>query len=1342
MATEVEAAAGIPVGAGAGPGVGAGASAAGANSAAARATKNPNKVRKRAPKACLSCRARKVRCDVSQRGRPCMNCYLDSETCVVTGRASRLRKSQRPPVAAPAGGSAPAGDAGATTGAPSTAPAPSASATSGQSSFLPQADGHNHSHNHNHNHSHGHDHSHDHDASAHGHSHASAPQAAANNGGSSQGPQAQAQQQQHSHHNHGHSHSHSHSHSHTQAHQHGSPQSDTSRHRTVSIKGSPSATRESEPPQPQQQQQQQQHASHSSPMAPPEVETQQQHRHNHNHNHSHSHHNNQNQNNSHNQQTRFNSFNDDHNHHGSFNRNNDFMGAGAGAGAGGGLGGLGGMGGGSAPWAAEQGLNISADITYSYYPFLAISNLSGILPQDVNYLELQGCLRVPTRSILDEFVQQYFLHVHPLLPLFNEGDFWELYCQQPGGGGGGPSGEGRMSLLVFQALLFATCNFVSRNSIRALGFSTIRLARAALYRRAKLLYDFETESSPAAIAQAALLLSFWSPSTNSGTKNPNTAWLCTAIQQAKLAEANHYAQLLPFEARRANTLKRLWWCCIIRDRVMGLGVRRSIQITRAHFDLEANPPLTRADLADEIERSRVYNPGTKSCLIEILVHMVELCVVLTDILTLVFPADDTPGWGRQIADGDAGRVRQCKIELRRWYKDVALKFPMFGGGSGSSSGGSPGSTTGNPGSGNGGGGTGAGTGVSRMANGGREFYHDSVILYTNLMYMYYHSSRVALCHHEVLHIAVNNTAPGFANNGSKAVPIIYENRYELQDAASGVTECLKELIQLRLARWLPISAVACTALPLFLHILDVKLSTSAANNANNNNASANTPNDVNGGHPDHSTSASSALKQHRLNILIEAMKTYQPQYDGVDWVSETIRHIVNLANLDGNGSGNGNGNGNGGNGGNNAGISDWTDILASNPSLYLRLALTMDLALSKNRMPEERDFPVGLRGLFTSGFSSVRNLRLDYNKDGNQGNNGNNGGNSGNDASNGHGSMNNNSSNDHSSHNSNNNSGSGNNNRNSGNHQYASNNNSNNNSMTNAAAMSNNNGMAIDANNNMNMHVDAPQQQQQQHAMPSAPTPNLVNMMDDPASVAAAMGGLAANGGLIGGIAGPGGLGMPGVPGGADFAGGDYSAAFMLAPHHLAMSMGMAMGMDMDMDLTDMDMDMAFPTTAGGLGASTGLTPGIVTQLPSSDEETSPASIMSGGTTNSEAGHSPAATHHHMQAQQAQRNYMVNGDHPNGAMLDAYTFNNGNGIDGAGAGGSPGTTATDVDDRHDAARRLHPSGGSSNNIKRDKGAPAEGDEWIEPSWDDEVPELREGDRDTARALLEAIGESA
>ncbi|KAG5765948.1 hypothetical protein H9Q72_005975 [Fusarium xylarioides] len=48
-------------------------------------------------------------------------------------------------------------------------------------------------------------------------------------------------------------------------------------------------------------------------------------------------------------------------------------------------------------------------IIYSYYPFLDL-DISGLLPDDINYLEAQGCFRVPTPEALDEFVQEYFLH--------------------------------------------------------------------------------------------------------------------------------------------------------------------------------------------------------------------------------------------------------------------------------------------------------------------------------------------------------------------------------------------------------------------------------------------------------------------------------------------------------------------------------------------------------------------------------------------------------------------------------------------------------------------------------------------------------------------------------------------------------------------------------------------------------------------------------------------------------------------------------------------------------------------------------------------------------------------
>ncbi|KAF5665119.1 cutinase transcription factor 1 beta [Fusarium circinatum] len=48
--------------------------------------------RKRSTRACLSCRFRKVRCDVSVRGQPCTNCHLDCKNCLVVGRASRLNQ--------------------------------------------------------------------------------------------------------------------------------------------------------------------------------------------------------------------------------------------------------------------------------------------------------------------------------------------------------------------------------------------------------------------------------------------------------------------------------------------------------------------------------------------------------------------------------------------------------------------------------------------------------------------------------------------------------------------------------------------------------------------------------------------------------------------------------------------------------------------------------------------------------------------------------------------------------------------------------------------------------------------------------------------------------------------------------------------------------------------------------------------------------------------------------------------------------------------------------------------------------------------------------------------------
>ncbi|UPL02999.1 hypothetical protein LCI18_013933 [Fusarium solani-melongenae] len=557
--------------------------------------------------------------------------------------------------------------------------------------------------------------------------------------------------------------------------------------------------------------------------------------------------------------------------------------------------------------------NVTA--TYSYHSFLVINNLSCIMPQDLNYLESQGCLEVPTNEVLDDFIQQYFLHVHPLLPLINEGDFWDAFYLR--------DAHDRVPLLVLQAMLFSSCPFVSQESLEAFGFPDTRTARAILYRRARLMYCFETEFQPIYLAQAALLLSFWSPNPSepqslaSTTKKANTRWLGVAIQQAKAAGAHIQASPLPHPPsvqlvgdKDRNLLRRLWWCCIIRDRTLALGLRRSLQVSRLHFDFDQAIPLGFADLMDEVERSMVYDAKTKWYLMELFVQFVELCSVLTDVITLLYPLDDMPNWSRHCPD-QVFQLSECKRALKQWYMGATTRFTGFSGDTHPESNG------------------------RRVEN----LVHNAIILYSNFIRMLYHSTRAAICHHEALQAALENLLP--RTNG-KASESIQARVKELREAAFETTKCFQGLADLGLDRWLPITAVPYLALPLMLHVLDSKLSPSPINT-----------------HNDKSTEfeAQALAHQHRLNTLIKVMKASRPQYDGVDFVAEVIRHVIDLVKVskvpDDGPSGQSD---------DRFSFTGWTDMFTLAPRLYLRLVVSLDIGFSNARLPLDADLPCSLRG--------------------------------------------------------------------------------------------------------------------------------------------------------------------------------------------------------------------------------------------------------------------------------------------------------------------------------------------------------------------------------------------
>lgn len=100
--------------------------------------------------------------------------------------------------------------------------------------------------------------------------------------------------------------------------------------------------------------------------------------------------------------------------------------------------------------------------------------------------------------------------------------------------------------------------------------------------------------------------------------------------------------------------------------------------------------------------------------------------------------------------------------------------------------------------------------------------------------------------------------------------------------------------------------------------------------------------------------SSSTLASNRdgIKVLVGTLRDFLPQYYGVEWIKETARYAANLAQADTQYL-------------SQAGrefMTDWSQILESHPASYLRMIWTVDLCISKGRLPEDRDFPSWLRG--------------------------------------------------------------------------------------------------------------------------------------------------------------------------------------------------------------------------------------------------------------------------------------------------------------------------------------------------------------------------------------------
>ena len=178
------------------------------------------------------------------------------------------------------------------------------------------------------------------------------------------------------------------------------------------------------------------------------------------------------------------------------------------------------------------------------------------------------------------------------------------------------------------------------------------------------MYDFGVEKDPFHIAQATLLLADHFDPTDPLC---NATWLAIAVQHTRRLNA-HRVQSQQGHRRivSLSDTKRLWWCCVLRDRILALAPRRPLVITLDQFDPSKADYLS---INDVWERdSNFYSPSMREILHRILISQCRLASILTP---LVMSAEYSPDLvGPQVyINRERALSWQAYSGLLSWEKD-------------------------------------------------------------------------------------------------------------------------------------------------------------------------------------------------------------------------------------------------------------------------------------------------------------------------------------------------------------------------------------------------------------------------------------------------------------------------------------------------------------------------------------------------------------------------------------------------------------------------------------------------------------------------------------------------
>lgn len=409
---------------------------------------------------------------------------------------------------------------------------------------------------------------------------------------------------------------------------------------------------------------------------------------------------------------------------------------------------------------------------------------------DIDYLFAKGALSLPEISVRNALLRSYLEYVHPYMPLVEVHELLQIIDE-------GNGDSGRISLLLFQAIMFAGTAFVDIEFLRAAGYTSRKSARKAFFQKARVLYDFDYEIDRVSLVQALLLMTYWyeTPDDQKDTWH----WMGVAISLAHTIGLHRNPENSNMEPNRKKLWKRIWWSCFMRDRLVALGMRRPTRVKDEDYDV---PMLTEDDfeiqavdpnnsiIAGEVGLI-ISNEEAQRKLAQMCVAKAKLCLCISHVLSAQYSVL-VRNQGMQGQEGNTtssvmlfpkkldqtDEVKRCDIELNQWVADLpeSCRYSID---------------------------------VPSESN------DRSLYLQRSLLHMVYFTTLSALHRPQVL-----PAAPVPQPESSRSLQDL--SRKKVREASREITRISSSLHSLGLEKYLPTTGVTVLLPAIIIHLLDIK----------------------------------------------------------------------------------------------------------------------------------------------------------------------------------------------------------------------------------------------------------------------------------------------------------------------------------------------------------------------------------------------------------------------------------------------------------------------------------------------------------------------------------------